>query len=66
MSKYVERIMDEVYDTFANHYKENDEKVDFLSELIEELNDELIKLDGDGGCGICPKGECDCEPEVCI
>ena len=41
MSKYVNRIMDEVYDNFRNHFDDTDEKVWFLEELIQELKDEL-------------------------
>ena len=40
MTKYVSRIMDEVYDNFNNHFDE-DEKLDFLEELIERLQIEL-------------------------
>ena len=39
-SKYVSRIMDEVYDNFRNHF-DNDDKLDFLEELIERLQIEL-------------------------
>jgi len=45
MDKYGERVMEEVYDTFANHYKEEDERVQFLTDLIEELQKELILLE---------------------
>ena len=41
MSKYVGRIMDEVYDNFRNHFDDNEEKVWFLEELIEQLQTEL-------------------------
>jgi hypothetical protein len=41
MSKYVSRIMDEVYDNFNNHFDDTDEKVWFLEELIQELKHEL-------------------------
>ena len=44
MSKYVSRIMDEVYDNFHNHFDDDDEKVWFLEELIEELQDELENI----------------------
>jgi hypothetical protein len=37
--------MEEVYDTFANHYKEEDERIQFLTDLIEELQKELILLE---------------------
>ena len=42
MSKYVQRIMDEVYDNIRNHFNDDkDEKIWFLEELIFELKDEL-------------------------
>ena len=42
MSKYVSRIMDEVYYNFSNHFdNDQDEQVWFLEELIEELQQEL-------------------------
>ena len=40
MSKYVTRIMDEVYDNFRNHF-DKDDKLDFLEDLIERLQLEL-------------------------
>ena len=40
MTKYVSRIMDEVYDNFERHFDE-EEKIDFLKELISKLEDEL-------------------------
>ena len=40
MSKYVERIMDEVHDNFEKHF-DDDDKLDFLEELIERLQIEL-------------------------
>jgi len=40
MSKYVSRIMDEVYDNFERHF-DTDDKLDFLEELIERLQIEL-------------------------
>tara|TARA_B100000902_G_scaffold341975_1_gene345717 strand:+ start:79 stop:237 length:159 start_codon:yes stop_codon:yes gene_type:complete len=40
MSKYVSRIMDEVYDNFQRHFDEDD-KLDFLEDLIERLQLEL-------------------------
>ena len=40
MSKYVSRIMDEVHYNFNNHFDE-DEKLDFLEELIDKLKDEM-------------------------
>ena len=98
MSKYVDRILDEVSFNFERHFHDKDERIDFLEELIEEVNDlleevqfnfdrhfhdkeervefleELIEelkdrlkyVKSDDECGICPEGECDCEPEVCI
>ncbi len=41
MTKYVSRIMDEVYDNIRNHFDDKDEKIWFLEELIFELKDEL-------------------------
>ena len=40
MTKYVSRIMDEVYDNIRNHFDDKDEKIWFLEELIFELKDE--------------------------
>jgi len=65
MSKYVDRIMEEVQFNFDRHFHDNEDKVDFLEELIYKLKNQLEYLD-DLECGICPEGECDCEPEVCI
>ena len=47
MSKYVSRIMDDVYDNFHNHFDDTDEKVWFLEELIEELQQELNFIKND-------------------
>ncbi len=44
MSKYVSRIMDEVYDNIINHFNDKDEKIWFLEELIFELKDELDNI----------------------
>jgi hypothetical protein len=68
MSKYVDRILEEVELNFDRHFHDNEGKVDFLEELIEELKDRLedVNDDDDCECYICPEGECDCEPEVCI
>ena len=41
MSKYVYRIMDEVYDNFNNHFDDKEERIWFLEELIERLQIEL-------------------------
>ncbi len=43
MSKYVTRIMVEVYDNFERHF-DYEEKLDFLDELIEQLKLELDYL----------------------
>ena len=67
MSKYVDRILEEVEFNFDRHFHDDEDRVDFLEELIEELKDKLEDVnDDDDECGICPEGECDCEPEVCI
>ena len=65
-SKYVDRILDEVTFNFENHFHDKDDRTDFLEELIEELENISEDLDSNDECGICPEGECDCEPEVCI
>ena len=42
MSKYVDRIMDEVYDNFERHFNGDAEEITwFLEELIDKLEDEL-------------------------
>tara|TARA_B100001175_G_C19374274_1_gene573329 strand:+ start:402 stop:551 length:150 start_codon:yes stop_codon:yes gene_type:complete len=41
MTKYVSRIMDEVWDNFSNHFDDDEEKLDFLEELIDKLKDEV-------------------------
>jgi len=64
MSKYVDRIMEEVQFNFDRHFHGNEDRVDFLEELIEELKYRLENLNNDGECGVCPEGECDCEPET--
>jgi hypothetical protein len=33
--------MDEVWDNFSNHFDDDEEKLDFLEELIDKLNDEI-------------------------
>jgi hypothetical protein len=33
--------MDEVHDNFHNHFDDEDEKLDFLEELINKLKDEV-------------------------
>ena len=64
MSKYVDRIMEEVEFNFDRHFHDNEDRVDFLEELIGELKYRLENLNNDGECGICDEGECDCEPET--
>ena len=42
MTKYVSRIMDEVYDNFDSHFNGDAEEITwFLEELIDKLRDEL-------------------------
>ena len=43
MSKYIDRVIDEVHDKLDRHH-EYDEKVKFLNELIEELEYVLEQL----------------------
>jgi len=64
MDKYAQRVMEEVYHTFSNHYKEQDERTEFLTDLIETLQNELQTVNDSLECGICDEGECDCEPET--
>jgi len=63
MDKYAQRVMEEVYHTFSNHYKDQDERIEFLTDLIETLQNELQTV-SDSECGICDEGECDCELET--
>jgi F0F1-type ATP synthase membrane subunit b/b' len=44
MSKWIDRIIDEVHDKLDRHFNEYDEKVKFLSELTEELEYVLEQL----------------------
>ena len=44
MSKYVDRILDEVEYNFERHFHDKEERVEFLEELIEEINDLLEEL----------------------
>ena len=44
MSKYVDRILDEVAFNFERHFTDKEERIDFLEELIEEINDLLEEL----------------------
>jgi len=41
---------------------------DELEEIMNtcESGEDCDCCGGDDECGICPEGECDCEPEVCI
>ena len=64
MSKQVDRILEEVEFNFDRHFHDKEERIEFLEDLIEELKDQLGYLGGE--CGVCPEGECDCDPEVCI
>ena len=66
MSKYVDRIIEEIDFNFERHCDDKEDRVDFLEELIEELKDRLEGLNDNDECGICPEGECDCEPESCL
>jgi len=54
MSKYVDRVMEEVHFNFERHYTEKDEQIEFLVDLIEVLNNELNEREE------CENGE-DCE-----
>ena len=68
MSKYVKRIIEEVDFNFERHFHDNEDKHDFLSELVEAITDRLENLNDtmEFGCGVCPEDECDCEPESCL
>ena len=41
MSKYVDRILEEVIFNFERHFHDTEDRVEFLEELIEELKDKL-------------------------
>ena len=41
MSKYVDRILEEVQFNFDRHFHDTEEREEFLEELIEELKDRL-------------------------
>ena len=41
MSKYVDRIMDEIAFNFTSHFTDKEDRIDFLKELIEELKNQL-------------------------
>jgi len=64
MSKYVDRVLEEVQFNFDRHFHDNEDRVDFLEELIGELKYRLENLNNNDECGICDEGECDCEPET--
>ena len=64
MSKYVDRVLEEVQFNFDRHLHDNEDKVDFLEELIYQLKYRLENLNNNLECGICDEGECDCEPET--
>ena len=64
MSKYVDRILEEVEFNFDRHFHDTEDRVEFLEELIEELKNRLKYVESDDECDICPEGECDCEPET--
>ena len=71
MSKYVDRIIEEIDFNFERHFHDNEDKHDFLSELVEAITDRLENLNDtmkfmNDECGVCPESECDCEPESCL
>ena len=68
MSKYVSRIIEEVDFNFERHFHDNEDKHDFLSQLVEAITDRLENLNDtmEFGCGVCSENECDCEPESCL
>ena len=69
MSKYVDRILEEVdfnFEARKRHFTDKEDRVDFLEELIEELKDRLEDLNNNSECGVCPEGDCDCEEESCL
>ena len=37
MSKYVHRILDEVWENFRRHFEDKEEREEFLEELINDL-----------------------------
>jgi hypothetical protein len=47
MSKYTERILDEVEENFSNHFTSYDERVEFLEELIDDLTTMIDRLPED-------------------
>ena len=68
MGKYVDRILEEVQFNFDRHFHDNEDRHDFLSELVESITDRLENLNDtmEFGCSVCPEDECDCEPESCL
>tara|TARA_Y100001938_G_scaffold120772_1_gene167855 strand:- start:26 stop:169 length:144 start_codon:yes stop_codon:yes gene_type:complete len=46
MNKYVDRLMDEVYDNFRRHFTK-EEKIEFLNEFIKTLENELDYIDSE-------------------
>ena len=44
MSKYVERILDEVAYNFERHFTDKEDQQDFLEDLVEEIQDLLEEL----------------------
>ena len=44
MGKYVDRILDEVYYNFERHFIDPEEQIEFLEELIEDVDDVLKNL----------------------
>ena len=47
MSKYVDRILEEVTFNFDRHFTDKEDRVDFLEELIDTLKDRLENLSND-------------------
>ena len=47
MSKYVDRVLEEVEFNFDRHFHDDEDRVDFLEELIEELKYRLENLNDD-------------------
>jgi hypothetical protein len=47
MSKYVDRILEEVQFNFDRHFHDTEDRVDFLEELIDTLKDRLENLSND-------------------
>ena len=62
MCKYVDRILDEIDFNFERHFRNKEEREEFLEELIEAVQELLNRIEDDE-CGICPEGECDCDSE---